>query len=160
MKQEEVELLTKRKQGFDEFYQALIPTLVEFVGAMGVQPAHEVLNNAAHFAPYLDKSLREMAVSSEKARGWLLLRVGQFVGEFFVQKYGGCWYVNEIEDSRYFARYVVGRFSRLNNSIPMLDPFEVAQSFVDSPTPRHFELLLSEVDSELKEIARKTMPSV
>jgi hypothetical protein len=159
MRQEEVELLSKRKQGFDEFYKALIPTLVEFVGAMGVQPAHEVLNNATHFAPYLDKSLRDMAVNSEKARGWLLLRVGQFIGEFFVQKYGGCWYVNEIEGSRYFARYVVGRFSKLTNMVPMLDPFEVAQTFVDSPTPRQLEVLLGEVDAELIEIARKTAPS-
>jgi hypothetical protein len=159
MTQEEVDLLTKRKQGFDEFYEALIPTLVEFVGAMGVQPAHEVLNNATHFAPYLDKSLREMAMDSEKARGWLLLRVGQFIGEFFVQKYGGSWFVNEIEGSRYFARYVVGRFSRLNSMAPMLDPFQIAKTFVDTPVPRRLEALLSEVDAELIEIAGKAAPS-
>ncbi len=149
MSPDDLALLTRRQAGFDAFYEALIPTLVEFAGLMGVQPAHEVLTNANAFIPSLEKSLRDMAVSVQEDRAWLLLRVGQFIGEAFVQKYSGCWYVNDIEGSRYFARYVVGRFTGLGTVVPMLDPFEVAQAFVDTPGLRNLQSLLDEVDAEL-----------
>jgi hypothetical protein len=149
MVSEEKILLEKRKAGFEEFYQALIPSLVEFVGKMGISPAHEVLKHAVQFAPDLDRALQDMAVESDKDRSWLIIRMGYFVGEYFVQKYGGCWYVNEIQGSRYFARYVVGQFSKLGNAALMIDPFQVAQSYVDSPTPRKLERILVEVDAEL-----------
>jgi len=32
----------------------------------------------------------------------------------------------------------------------MLDPFELAQAYVDTSPPRHLEDLLAEVDAELK----------
>ncbi|MFZ6875764.1 hypothetical protein ACO0LF_27160 [Undibacterium sp. Di27W] len=149
MKPEDIELLNKRKDGLDEFYEGLIPTLVEFVGLMGIQPAHEVLKNAGMFANYLDSALQNMVIADNDDRTWLMLRVGQFIGEYFVQKYSGCWYVNDIENSRYFARYVVGKFASLKNMNPMLDPFQIAQTFVDSPAPRKLEDLLNEVDAEL-----------
>lgn len=153
MTPEESTLLEKRKAGFQDFYKALIPTLVEFVGVMGIQPAHEVLKNAVHFTSYLDQALQNMAVANERERAWLLLRVGQFIGEYFAQKYSGCWYVNEIEGSRYFGRYVVGQFASLKNMVPMLDPFQIAQAYVDTPIPRHLEILLKEVDTELVQIS-------
>lgn len=149
MTSDEMILLEKRKQGFDKFYAELIPTLVEFVGNMGVSPAHEVLKNAVQFAPYLDRALENMAIADEQDKIWLLTRMGYFVGEYFVQKYGGSWYVNEIEGSRYFGRYVVGNFSRLDNAALMLDPFLISQVYVDEALPRHLEKLLAEVDAEL-----------
>ena len=149
MKPEDRELLEKRKDGLSEFYEELIPTLVEFVGVMGIQPAHEVLKNAGMFASYLDSALQNMVIADHDDRTWLMLRVGQFIGEYFVQKYSGCWYVNDIENSRYFARYVVGKFASLNNMTPMIDPFQIAEVFVDSPVPRKLEGLLNEVDVEL-----------
>lgn len=149
MVSEENSLLEKRKAGFDEFYQALIPSLVEFVEKMGISSAHEVLKHAAQFAPNLDHALQDVAVADDQDRSWLLLRMGYFIGEYFAQKYGGCWYVNEIHGSRYFARYVVGQFSRLGNAALMLDPFQIAQSYVESRAPRQLEKLLAEVDAEL-----------
>jgi hypothetical protein len=143
-------LLQKRKGEFEDFYKGLIPALVEFVGRLGVQPSHEVLNQAVGFAPHLESALKDLKVEDEQDRIWLLTRIGYFVGEYFAQKHGGCWYVNEIEGSRYFARYVVGRFARLKNPASMLDPFEVARVFVDTPPPRHLQGLLSEVDGELQ----------
>ncbi len=149
MVSEDVALLEKRKAGFGEFYQALLPGLVEFVGQMGINPAHEVLKRAEQFAPLLDRALRDMAVADAQDRSWLIMRMGYFIGEVFVQKYGGCWYVNDIPGSRYFARYVVGKFSKLGNAASMLDPFQVAQVYADSPVPRGLEKLISEVDAEL-----------
>jgi hypothetical protein len=151
MTSEEMLLLEKRKAGFEQFYNELMPMLVDFIGKLGVNPAHEVLRHADQFVQYLNQALRSMAVTNDEDRGWLLTRMGYFIGEYFVQKYGGCWFVNEIQGSRYFGRYVVGRFARLNDSIPMLDPFLVAQTYVDTPIPRHLEKLLAEVDAELKQ---------
>jgi hypothetical protein len=149
MTSEEKTLLESRKAGFDAFYKELIPVLVDFVGKMGIGPAHEVLNNAVQFAPYLDKALGNLAIEDEQDRIWLLTRLGYFIGEYFCQKYKGCWYVNEIQGSRYFGRYVVGQFAGLSNAALMLDPFHIAQAYVEEQTPRHLDKLLTEVDAEL-----------
>lgn len=149
MVSEEHSLLERRKAGFDEFYRALIPSVVEFVEKMGISPAHEVLKHADRFAPHLDHALQNVVVANDQDRSWLLMRMGYFIGEYFAQRYGGCWYVNEIHGSRYFARYVVGQFSRLDNAALMLDPFQIAQDYVESPVPRQLKKLLDEVDAEL-----------
>lgn len=146
---EEMMLLEKRKSGFDKFYKELIPTLVDFVGKLGINPAHEVLKNAIQFAPYLDNALQNMAIADEEDKVWLLTRLGYFIGEYFAQKYGGCWYVNEMQGSRYFGRYVVGKFSRLRNASLMLDSFQIAQAYIEEQMPRQLQKLLNEVDAEL-----------
>lgn len=149
--QAQANMIEKRKGEFEDFYKGLIPSLVEFVDRLGVKPAHEVLNQAMQFAPHLNAALRDLQVSDEQDRIWLLTRVAYFVGEYFAQKHGGCWYVNDIEGSRYFGRYVVGRFPSFQKPTLMLDPFELAQAYVDTPPPRNLEDLLAEVDSELRE---------
>lgn len=149
MTSEETLLLEKRKAGFQQFYQELMPVLVDFAEKLGISPAHEILRRADQFVQYLDKALESMAVADEQDKAWLLPRMGYFIGEYFVQKYGGCWYVNDIRGSRYFGRYVVGRFSRLNSPAAMLDPFLIAQDYVDTPVPRHLEKWLTEVEGEL-----------
>lgn len=149
MKSEEMLLLERRKADFEQFYQELMPVLVDFIGRLGINPAHEVLRKADQYVHHLDQALRSMEVADQQDRGWLLTRMGYFIGEYFVQKYGGCWFVNEIQGSRYFGRYVVGRFTRLNSLVPMLDPFLAAESYVDAAIPRSLEKLLMEVDAEL-----------
>jgi hypothetical protein len=151
MTPEELHLLEKRKAGFEEFYKELFPVLVDFVGKLGIKPSHEVLKHAPQFVPYLELALQNMAVTDEADRIWLLARMGYFVGEYFSQKYRGCWFVNEVAGSRYFGRYVVGRFARLGNQALMLDPFQVAQTYVDTPMPRSLGNLLVEVEGELSQ---------
>lgn len=138
-----------RTSALEAFYKELIPSLVDFVAKMGIIPAHEVLNEPVQYAPFLSSALRDEAVVDEQDRRWLLTQIGYFVGEYFAQKYGGCWFVNDIPDSRYFGRCVVGRFSKLRNAAAMIDPFSVGQVFVTSPPPHELEKLLSEVDREL-----------
>jgi hypothetical protein len=149
MDETETDTLMQRKAGFEDFYKQLIPALVDFVQKMGINPAHEVLNHAPNYLPFLASALRDVSVASDADRTWLLPRVAYFIGEYFVQRYGGCWYVNDIEGSRYFARYVVGRFSKLLNPSTMLDPFEAAREYVDSPPPRDLEKLTEMIDAEL-----------
>ncbi|UQV44283.1 hypothetical protein KIV45_20940 [Janthinobacterium lividum] len=86
-----------------------------------------------------------MAVADPADRQWLIARVGYFAGEVLVQQYGGCWYVNEVVGSRYFAHYVVGKFVGIDNATMMVDPFELAQVYVDTPAPRALIPLLAEV---------------
>jgi hypothetical protein len=62
----------------------------------------------------------------------LITRLGYFVGEYCVQKYSGCWFVDDLGGSRYFGRYVAGRFASVANESAMVDPFLVAQEYVDT----------------------------
>ncbi|WP_155739124.1 hypothetical protein [Ralstonia solanacearum] len=158
MSPEEIEPLENRKSGFDGFLNELMPVLVDFVGKLGIHPADGVLKHAVQFVPYLSQALQTMLVTDDQDRTWLLTRMGYFVGEYFVQKYGGSWYVNDVRGSRYFGRYVVGRFVSPHGQMSMLDPFLVAQAYVDTSVPRQLERILEEVEAELNIGSRSSNP--
>ena len=86
MSSEEMKVLEKRKAAFEEFHKELIPVLVDFVGKMGINPAHEVLEHAPQFASYLGQALQNMGVANEEDRAWLVTRMGYFVGEYFLHR--------------------------------------------------------------------------
>jgi hypothetical protein len=142
--------LKQRKENFTQFYEELIPSLADFVEKMGIFPGHVVLKQAVDCAPFLSRALEHMEISSQEDRLFLLSRVGYFVGEYFAQKYGGAWYVNEIEGSRYYARYVVGKFWQAVNPNVMVDPFLIAEDYVQQSVPRNLQALLVETETELK----------
>lgn len=145
----ERELLETRRVEFPEFYAELMPVLVDFVNRLGIEPAHIVLTDAVGVVPLVGTVLQDMPVGSEDDRVWLLTRVGYLVGEYLVQKYGGCWFVNEDPESRTFARNVVGQFAALGESGARVDPFQVAQEYVDAPPGRDLVALLDDVEREL-----------
>lgn len=147
-------LIAQRKAGLQQFHEALIPDLVDFVAAMGIQPAHWVLNQADQYTGSLSMALQNMDISGGESRVYLIHRLGAFIGEYFTQKCAGAWYVNDIPGSRYYARYVVGHFSQLNHPTLMLDPFEIAADFADAACPRNLVQLLDEVDQELIKFAQ------
>lgn len=149
MTTEQKQLLDRRKRDFPAFYEQLIPSLVDFVSKMGINPAHEVLNNAPRFVPLLSTALRNLDVVDEEDKAWLLARLGYFIGEYFTQKYSGAWYPNENPASRYFARYVVGKFSIASQRELNLDPFMIAEAYISIPMPRALEPLLQEAEQEL-----------
>jgi len=138
-------LLQTRKANFEKFYEEMIPVIVEFVGRLGIQPAHQVLNHAEEFVPYVARTLQDLEVSEED-RIWLLTRVGYFIGECIVQKYSGCWFVNDDSSSSSFAHYVVGKFQRVRSEQTIVDPFHFAKMYVNEPAPRHFDKIFAEVD--------------
>ena len=149
MTPDEMHLLERRKAEFDQFFEELMPALVNFMGAMGIRPAHEVLRSAGSYVNYLGASLEQLDISNQQDRSWLIARVGYFIGEYFAQKHGGCWLVDENLGSQFFGRYVVGRFTELTRSEFTIDPFLVSMKFVDSPAPRSLADLLTSIDSEL-----------
>jgi hypothetical protein len=142
-------LLERRRKGFDTFYEELMPCLVDFVGKLGVQPAHMVLKQAAAYAPMLEVALQNMSVVDNEDHDWLTARMAYFFGEYFVQQFEGCWFVNDIPGSRYFARYVVGQFENAKNLQMQIDPFEIALAYVDAPIPRQLQPLLDAASVEL-----------
>ena len=150
MPHENAAVLEERLSNFDKFYEEMIPSLVEFMDRLGIRPAHEVLNQAVSYAPMVALALNEMEVTEGSDRVWLMARLGSFIGEYFAQTLKGCWFVNDINESRYFARYVVGRFSRNSRQYAMIDPFEIAQSYIDSDRPRDFLRFMAQVSEELK----------
>ena len=141
----------RRKMRFDAFLEERMPVLVDFMERLELPNAPMVLVEASAFLPAVSQYLENQQIGPED-RAWILTRIAYFVGEWFVQKHGGCWYLNETPDTRYFLRYVVGKFTRVPNKNAMLDPFSIAETFVDSLCPSSLATLLADVESELTDL--------
>jgi hypothetical protein len=136
------------QQKFEQFLAERMPVLVQFAQALGSPEPHRILNEPHLFSRGISDWLSNQVVGSSD-RVWLVTRLGYFVGEYLVMRYGGAWFVNEAPTSRYFGRYVVGHFGRLANSNALADPFEVAMAAVE-PNAQSLEELLAEVSHALE----------
>nr|WP_294780457.1 hypothetical protein [uncultured Flavobacterium sp.] len=145
---EQIALLEKRKANLDTFYKDLLFELVNFIKHLEIKDAHIVLKQAFLFVDDLDIFFKNIMIVNEDERIWLITRIGYFVGEYFVQKYQGCWIVCEVTNSSYFGRYVIGDFAAFEDN-RIFDPFEVAQMYVGTSIPRQLNTLLKEIDSDL-----------
>ena len=61
---EQEQLLQQSQTAFDAYYDALGASLVNFVERLGIQPAHEVLTNAAEYLPYIDAAMRGIVIAA------------------------------------------------------------------------------------------------
>ena len=147
----------ERQATFAHFHAELAPVLVDFIDALGIEPPQEVLTQAGHYLPYVEKALADMAIADADDRSWLLVRMMYFVGEYFAQQYGGYWYVEDTPDSRLFGRCVVGKFSMYANAELVVDPFEIATAYVDAPCPRQLSPLVAAAEASIIGIARAGM---
>lgn len=125
--------LEKRKNGFDSFRKERMPILHGFAEMLGCESPHEILIAPEKFLPYIDKYM-EMQDVSDNNRIWLLTRIGYFIGELLIGKFDGCWMVDEEIESKTFARYVIGELEGEVGKV--IDPFLLAQVYVDTPPPR------------------------
>ena len=125
--------LTARKVNLDRFLEERMPVLVEFAKALGSQEPHRILNEPHLFLPGISDWLTHQVISADD-RPWLLTRLGYLVGELLTTRYSGAWFLNEIEGSRYFGKYVVGQFASLANARLQVDPFEVASDAISMPS--------------------------
>lgn len=146
---EEQAELARRQQQFEPFLEERMPVLTDFISALELPDAALVLVDADQFLHPLSQCVQYEEIAAAD-RTWLLTRLGYFIGEWLVQRFGGCWFLDEIPESRYFLHYVVGQFTQLANRQTMLDPFQVAADLVDTPAPRELAQLLDEIESELK----------
>jgi hypothetical protein len=135
--------VTDAKAKFEDFLAERMPVLVEFAKTLGSSQAHRILHEPHLFLRGISDWLEHQEVWPED-RVWVITRLGYFVGEYLVMKYGGLWLVEDRESSRYFGRYVVGRFARIANHNAVADPFEVATTAV-SPEAPSLQILTAEV---------------
>ena len=141
--------LVDRQPHVDHFHAELAPVLVDFIDALGIEPPQDVLTQAGRYLPYVDQALCEMAIVDADDRNWLLTRVMVFIGEYFAQQYGGCWYIDETPGAAQCGRCVVGRFSRHAHGAQVVDPFQIATAYVDAACPRQLAPLVAAAEAAL-----------
>lgn len=129
------ELLARRMAEFETFRAERLPVLHEFCKALGFDQPHEVLNEPQKFLPLLDRGFQH-AVISEENRVWLVTRIGYYIGEYLISLLGGYWLVDKNPRSPSFSRYVVGDFSCEGANAEIIDPFDIAQRYATTSTPR------------------------
>lgn len=145
---EQEQLLQQSQTAFDAYYDALGASLVSFVERLGIQPAHEVLTNAAEYLPYIDAAMRTIVIRDESWQ-WVKTMLGYFIGEYFVQGHAGCWYVETRAESPHFCRYMVGGFE---HGLPLdaaIDPEALALAFLGQSAPRELAKLIEDAQTRL-----------
>jgi hypothetical protein len=142
--------LSRRRDGFESFLAERLPVLTDFIQRLQLPNPALVLVDAEKYVPSVDMWMKDQIVEPADFE-WLLARLGYLIGEFFVQRFSGCWFLNEVPGSRYFGRYVVGRFVRAPNFNAMIDPLAVAHAYISEPPGRSLTGLLESVQGELAE---------
>jgi hypothetical protein len=132
---DEKALIENRRLRFDLFLAERMPVLTDFMLRLELPNPAMVLVEADKYLAALDEWLRDQHVDPNE-KTWLVTRLGYFIGEYLVQRLDGCWNLNEIPDSRYFGRFVVGSFSHASNQNAMIDPFVVADACIAEPPGR------------------------
>jgi len=139
------QLLAHRVAVFAAFMSERLSVLLECCTCLGFEQPHEVLNTPGKFLSQLDSGFKS-AVISEENRVWFITRIGYYIGEYLATRYDGYWQVDEDPASLTFTRYVVGGFSFEGVATPVVDPFEMAQVYADTPVPRS---LTQEIEKKL-----------
>lgn len=142
-------LIEARKSQFPLFLAEREPVLVDFAERLGFAEPHRILNEPSLFLPGLDTWLQHQEVSSDDYM-WLLARLAYFIGEYLVVRFSGSWFVNGIEGSRYFGRYVVGNFAKVSNRYAQVDPYEIGADVLKTRPPTSLEAILNQVVGELE----------
>ena len=145
---DESELIEKRKASIEIFLSEMYPVLVGFLKDLDAVNPHLVLQDPALFLDFLDEWLLQQDITS-KNRVWIHARLNYYIGEYFVQKYSGEWLVNEIPDSMFFGRYVIGKLENTNNPNSMIDPFEISKFYLDNHPRISLTDTLREAELEL-----------
>ena len=139
----------RRRAGIDAFLAERMPVLSDFAQRLKLRDAPMIVADPGRFLPSIDAYLKDQVVTPED-RVWILTRLGYLIGEALVQRLSGSWFLNETPDSRYFLRYVVGRFAGAANPAAMVDPFQVADACLSQPPGRSLSDTVRQVEDELR----------
>ncbi|MCC9657975.1 hypothetical protein [Rhodopirellula halodulae] len=106
--------------------------LVDFCTSLELPDPHLVLNDPTPFVPPINQwvAAQNAAELSRDDHVWLATRVGYLIGEYFVCRYSGCWFVDDNPDSSWFAHFVVGQFPRHGSA--RIAPMQMATELVES----------------------------
>jgi hypothetical protein len=145
---EQRELMERRRAGFDQWLAERLPVLHHFAAALELPTPSLIVAEPERYLPPIDAWLRDQVIESDDWV-WIVTRVGYFIGEVLIHRFGGCWLVCDAPDSRFFARHVVGRLHRVSNPAAITDPFEIATAYLKQPPGRSLVAILEEVCAEL-----------
>ena len=107
-----------------------MPVLADFAERLCLPDAPMIVANPDRFLRPVSDFMRDQEIG-EDDHVWIHTRIGYLIGEVVVQRLGCHWFLNEVPDSRYFLRYVVGqpaRFSAARWSIRSLLPKFICRS--------------------------------
>lgn len=136
------------RKEFDRFIDERFPILADFAERLELHDHSMIVIDPERYLASIDAFMKNQTVNPED-RVWILTRLGYFIGELLIQHFGGIWFLNEIPDSRYFLRYVVGRFAAIKNRDAMVDPFYVADVFLSEPPGRSLISIVHQLEKEL-----------
>jgi hypothetical protein len=139
----------RRLAGMDAFLAERMPVLSDFAQRLELRDPAMIVADPERFLPSIDAYMRDQVITAED-RVWILTRLGYLVGELLVQRLSGSWFLNEIPDSRFFLRYVVGRFADVPNPAAMVDPFHVADVYLSQEPGRSLSTIVKQVEDELR----------
>lgn len=145
--EEEIYKLSKLKNDYAVFINDAYSILSDFAIRLNLQEPYFIIRNPDNYIKSISVFLENQIIKSDDLP-WIVTRIGFFIGEYLNCKLGGCWYVNEWPDTRYFLRYVVGRFSKAKRKTAMIDPFEAAHGFLKQPIKRDFLKFVLEIEKE------------
>jgi hypothetical protein len=139
----------RRRASFEAFLTERMPVLSDFARRLELRDPLMIVADPERFLPSIDAYMRDQVVAPED-RAWILARLGYLIGELLVLRLSGCWFLNEVPDSRYFLRYVVGRFASASNPAATVDPFGVAEFYLSQPPGRSLPAIVRQVEDELR----------
>lgn len=140
--------IEEHKERFKAFREERMPVLHDFSKKLGFKNPHEILINPFAFLEPISNWLSEQDISDD-AKNWIIVRIGYFIGELFVEKHGGCWSVCEAPSSRYYGHYVIGEFSSFNNPNALFAPMEAAFELANLPKGRSLSAVVNEIEAGL-----------
>ena len=126
-----------------------MPALADLMAGIGASDPTLVVNDPASYIAPLDNWLRTASFvvpPSGPDRIWLISRLGYFIGYVLTQRHGGCWFVDDQPESRFFGCYVVGQFRDFPNA--RVDPNYVAAHFIDHRSHNSLKDLFTALDAE------------
>lgn len=147
--EEKLQLLEKRKEQFQDIHHQRVMILIGFLQDLEFARPSTVMFNAKAFLNPLSDWMKTQTVSTEN-RNKVMLRFAYFIGEYLLQQYRGDWYVNELIQSKNFAKIVVGKFDGIRAGVS-IDPFAVAEEYIDSEPGRDLSVLLQNICKDLEE---------
>ena len=80
---------------FDDFYIEILDVLVDFASRLQLPDPPLILTEVERYLEPIDQFISHQEVLPDD-RDWIQVRLAYFIGEFLVQRFGGCWYVNDI----------------------------------------------------------------
>lgn len=150
---EEQQQLERARDRLPQIQAEFWPMLSDLFGKLGLNPPPRDVRAATWYLPAFEQWISAQTISPNDAP-WITARVAGFLGELLVERWQGTWYVNDLPDTHFFARIVVGRFPGIANPHAMVDPYSAALSFVSSPPGRSLTRILSEIERDLKQLSQ------